>query len=100
MQRHYDMKLPCCDWQSAALVFNHSNPSEPCESSAMPNPQGAAAIQPQAWHHSLSLCGRPDVDATSVSCSTAGQLTCSLYGDRCWRELARHLKQAKQRTAW
>jgi hypothetical protein len=28
--------------------------------------------------HSLSLCGLPDVDGASVSCSTAGQLTRSL----------------------
>lgn len=42
--------------------------------------------------HSLSVCGLPDVDATSlsVSCSTAGQLTCSRWGDR-WR---------RQLTAW
>lgn len=53
---------------------------------------------PPSTCHSLSLCGLPDVDATSVSCSTAGQLTCSLCGD-CWRRnLAWHLRAAH--TAW
>jgi hypothetical protein len=37
--------------------------------------------QAMLWH-SLSLCGLPDVDGISVSCSTAGQLTRSVCGAR------------------